>query len=215
MTDTIADLLTEIDAIGAKATECDHHQAEHRKVAEAARTEAEQLAAQAAEAARLTHNEVLRRFNTMMRELSGEVDTARKAAIAAIGSGEAVIDSWVRYRLTAARARGRWAAVSGEYQNLTGREAPDVPYRPELRAEHFVDFLRNAMPAAEQQAYNEALKQATAEFKAHKAKQDPPAPGTPGLDQIGEHAAQQDTPADPPSPAPRTRRQSRSAPTQP
>ncbi|MGH3777647.1 MAG: hypothetical protein ACRDRR_18280 [Pseudonocardiaceae bacterium] len=173
MTDTIADLLTEIDAIGAKATERDQHQTEHRKVAEAARTEAEQLAAQAAESARLTHKEVLRRFGTMRRELGSEVDTARKAAIGAIGSGEAVIDSWVRYRLTAARTRGRWAALRGEYRNLTGHDAPDGPYRPELRAEHFVDFLRNAMPAAEQHAYQEALKQATGEFTAHKAKQDP------------------------------------------
>lgn len=171
MTQTIADALTEIDAISAQAAERDREAVQHREAAQRASIDAEQLAQQAADTARLTENEVLRRFTRIMRELSSEVDTARKHAVDAVRRGEKVTDAWVTYRLVANRARGRWTVLSGEYQRLTGRDAPYGPNRPELRAEPFEKFLHTAIVKAEQQAYSQAQGQAQAELNAWRDSQ--------------------------------------------
>lgn len=169
MTDTsIADVLTELDAIGEQSAQRQAEADKHRAAAQSAQQKAEQLAAQAAESDRLTRNEALHKLRVVMSEYGAQVSQARQQAFAAVHRGEGVVDAWVTYRLTAAAVRGRWQVLAPQYQAIVGRDAPPGPSAPELRAEPFEVFLRNAMPQAEGQAYQQALDQATAEANAHR-----------------------------------------------
>lgn len=194
----ITDVLSELELIGEQAAARDREAAQHREAAERTRAESEELAKLATATATQGGNEVLRRLNTFMRQLSAEVSDARAAAIDAVHRGEGVADKWCQYRLVANRARGRWAALSGEYQRLTGRDAPPGPHRPELRAEPFEKFLHTTVIQAENDAYQQAQQEAHDEINARRDRRQ----AEPEAD---EQAA---TSADPPS-EPQTRRESR------
>lgn len=175
MTSTFADVLTELEQIAEQGAELDREAAQHRAAAECTRAEAEQQAKLATATATQGDNEILRRLNTFMRGLTTEVGNARQAALDAVHRGEGVADKWCQYRLVANRARGRWAVLSGEYQRLTGRNAPSGPHRPELRAEPFEKFLHTAIIKAEIDAYQQAQQQAHDEVIARRDKQAAPA----------------------------------------
>ncbi len=87
MPQTVAELLPELEQIGEQAAERDREAAQHRTAAERTHAEAEQLAQLATATATQGRNEVLRRLDTFMRELSSEVSDARQAAIDAVHRG--------------------------------------------------------------------------------------------------------------------------------
>lgn len=172
MTETsITGLLTELEQIDGQAADRDREVAPHRETAQAARTQAEQAEALASSAATQGGNAAIGTLNGYLRQLSTEVDAARKAAIEAVHRGESVIDKWCQYRLAAARARGRWAALNGEYERLTGRQAPGGPYRPELREEGWDRFFRSLIIKAESDAFQQAKQEAHDEVIARRDRQ--------------------------------------------
>lgn len=143
---TMTEWLAHIDEASRRTDAQRRDAADKRQAAEQARAEGDRLDAAAEDAARVNHNATLQALNRIMRELSQQVSDARQACLDAIAHGEGALDSWIRYRLTAARARGSWSSLADDYQRLTGRDAPPGPHIPELRAEPFDQLLRSVLP---------------------------------------------------------------------
>lgn len=144
--------------------------------AQRAAAEAEQAALEAADAARraelVANKGQMHTIRDAMSDIGARIDAVDATARKAVIEGKDPAAAWVRRRLALARLAGEWDAIAGEFQNATGRGAPDGPVvrirdLPGPRggfsspnAEGFTDWLEGIVRDAQEVARNEARDEA-------------------------------------------------------
>lgn len=174
---------TTIDArqIAATATEVEQRTRDAEDAARTRLAEADQARAAADEAATAAQAEIEdvkrsggRVILSQLRELTAEVWDARKAAEDAVrDGGDAPFEAWLAYRRLRATSRGRWRALSAEYERIVGRTPPAGSWGPDVHdpgrpgaEESFDRFVAQAMSKVERELHREAQQQTQRELFA-------------------------------------------------
>lgn len=89
---------------------------------------------------------------TVMREVRQQIEGARASAMQAVRDGQDPAGAWIRYRLAAVTARGRWEGFQTAYEATTGLNAPPGPSVPPLDKEGLAEFIAFTLRDAERQA---------------------------------------------------------------